>query len=228
MIRAIIFDFDGTLAKLTLDKRRAKDRIQEIAGKYMDPDVARRLEQHYVVETIYAIEEHCGARAECFREDAFQALSELELEGAKGKDVFPFTRDVLRALHARHLKLAILSRSCRAALRLAFPDADEYVDAVSTRDDTRYAKPHPSHMKGVLSLLGVDPSEAMYVGDQRSDIATGKAGNMRTVAVLTGGETKVDLETAKPDHIVADIRELHNLPCMSEFKTWFDRADTRD
>ena len=211
MITTIIFDFDGTLAKLTLDKRQAKDKILKIAGKYVDPDAANRLEQYYVVETIYAIEEHCGASAEAFRQEAFHALSELEVAGSKGKDVFPFTREVLGKLRQSGLKLAILSRSCRAALKLAFPDVDQYMDTVSTRDDTRYAKPHPSHMRGVLALLGVDPSEAIYVGDQRSDIATGKTANMRTIAVLTGGETKADLEAAKPDHVVTDIREIHAL-----------------
>jgi phosphoglycolate phosphatase len=211
MIRAIIFDFDGTLAKLTLDKRLAKENILRIASKYIDPDAAKRLERHYVVETIYAIEEHCGASAENFRQEAFHALSELELAGSKGKDVFPFTREVLRGLRQSGMKLGILSRSCRPALKLVFPDVDQYVDVVSTRDDTRYAKPHPSHMRGVLSLLKVDPSEAVYVGDQRSDIETGKTANVRTIAVLTGGETRGELEAARPDHIVSDIRELHTL-----------------
>ena len=211
MISAIIFDFDGTLAKLTLDKKRAKEEIIEIAQKYIEPDLARRLEQVYVVETVYAIEKHCGPSAERFRKEAFQALSELEVTGSKGKDVFPYTREVLTKLRHRGLKLAILSRSCKAALRIAFPDVDEYVDAVSTRDDTRYTKPHPSHMRGVLAQLGVDPSEAVYVGDQRSDIDTGRTAGVGTIAVLTGGETRRDLEAAKPDHVMTDIRELHSV-----------------
>ncbi len=127
MISAIIFDFDGTLAKLTLDKRQAKDNIIKIAQKYIDPDMAGQMEQVYVAETVYAIEKHCGTSAERFRQEAFQALSELELTGAKGKGVFPYTRKVLTELRHRGMKLGILSRSCRAALRLAFPDVDDYM-----------------------------------------------------------------------------------------------------
>lgn len=210
MIRAVIFDFDGTLAKLTLDKRQAKQTILKIAGKYIDPDAAKRLVRFYVVETIYAIEEHCGASAENFRQEAFHALSELELTGSKGKDVFPFTREVLGKLRRSSMKLGILSRSCRAALTHAYPDVDQYVDTVSTRDDTRYAKPHPSHMRGVLLMLGVDPSEAVYVGDQLSDMETGKTSQVRTIGVASGGETKQNLE-AEADHVLADIREIHAL-----------------
>ena len=207
MLTAIIFDFDGTLAKLTLDKRQAKDKIVGIAQKYINPDLARRLEQVYVVETVYALEKHCGTSAEKFRQEAFQALSELELAGSKGKEVFPYTKGVLTELRHRGMRLGILSRSCRAALKLAFPDVDGYVDAVVTRDEARYVKPHPAHMEHVLSLLDVRPCEAVYVGDQASDMQTGKAASMRTVGVLTGSETRENLEAAKADCVIADIRE---------------------
>lgn len=213
MVKAVIFDFDGTLAKLTLDKRRAKDDIIAIAEKYIGSTAAKESERYYVVETIYAIEEKCGEAAEIFRREAFQRLTELEMEGSRGKDVFPFTRSVLMSLRGRGLKLAILSRSSRVALRLAFGDVEQYVDAVSTRDNIRYVKPHPSHMQRVLTDLAIDPSEAVYVGDQCSDITTGKTANMKTIAVLTGGETKADLEAASPDHVVTDVREIIALVC---------------
>ncbi|MGD0489290.1 MAG: HAD-IA family hydrolase [Syntrophorhabdales bacterium] len=208
MISAIIFDFDGTLAKLTLDKQQAKDNIIKIAQKYIDPNVARQMEQVYVVETVYAIEKHCGSSAERFRQEAFQALSELELAGSKGKGVFPYTRGVLTELRHRGMKLGILSRSCRAALRLTFPDVDDYVDAVVTRDGERYVKPHPAHMKHVLALLDVCASDAAYVGDEASDIQTGKVTDMRTIGVLTGSETRENLDAAKADYVIADVREI--------------------
>lgn len=208
MISAIIFDFDGTLAKLTLDKRQAKDNIIRIAQKYIEADLARQLEHVYVVETVYAIEKHCGPSAERFRQEAFRALSELELAGSKGKGVFPYTKGVLRELRHRGMKLGILSRSCRAALRLAFPDVDDYVDAVVTRDEARYVKPHPAHTEHVLALLDVCASDAVYVGDQASDIQTGKVTDMRTIGVLTGSETRENLEAAKADYVIADIREI--------------------
>jgi phosphoglycolate phosphatase len=213
MIKAIIFDFDGTLAKLTLDKRRAKDDIIAIAEKYIGAAAAKGCERYYVVETIYAIEEKCGENAGKFRREAFQRLTELEVEGSHGKDVFPFTRSVLTSLRRGGMKVAILSRSSRVALRLAFGDAEQYVDAVSTREDIRYVKPHPSHMQRVLTDLAIDPSEAVYVGDQCSDITTGKTAKMKTIAVLTGGETKADLEAASPDYIVTDVRDIISLVC---------------
>jgi phosphoglycolate phosphatase len=208
MISTIIFDFDGTLAKLTLDRRKAKDNIIKIAQQYIEPNMARQMEQVYVVETIYAIEKHCGTPAERFRQEAFQALSELECAGSKGKGVFPYTKGVLTELRHQGMKLGILSRSCQAALRLAFPDVDDYVDAVVTRDEERYVKPHPAHMKHVLALLDVCASDAAYVGDQATDIQTGKVADMRTIGVLTGSETRENLDAAKADYVIADIREI--------------------
>jgi phosphoglycolate phosphatase len=212
MIKAFIFDFDGTLAKVTLDKQQAKESIIKIAGKYIDPDLAQRLEQLYVAETVYALEKHCGASAEVFRREAFQALADLEIAGSEGKHVFLYTKRVLAELRRRGMKLGILSRSCHAALTLAFPDVADYVDAVVTRDDARYVKPHPAHIARVLSLLDVHPSEAVYAGDQASDIETGKMANVITIGVLTGSETKETLEAAKAAYVIADIRRILKLP----------------
>ena len=155
MTKAVIFDFDGTLTELTLDK-----------------------------------------------------LREMELSVSTGKGLFPFTREALRALRNEGFRLGILTRACMEALNLVFPDVMDYIDAVATREEVRFVKPHPAHMEKMLEMLGVNADESIFVGDQTTDVHTGRLFNIVTIGVLTGKCTRDDLESIGIDHICADVGEL--------------------
>lgn len=208
MIKAILFDFDGTLTELTLAFRKTKEEILGIGRKYVAEDSFRECETLFILDTIYAIEAKCGVSGPAFRKEAFGRLSELELEAAEGKDLFPYTRGLLRELQGRGIKTAILTRSCRAAVLRVFPDIMEYVDAVVTREDVERVKPDASHVQKALSMLGAGKDEAMIVGDEKIDILAGKALNIRTVGVLTGSFEKRGFDEVQPTHIVQDVREI--------------------
>jgi phosphoglycolate phosphatase len=208
MIKAILFDFDGTLTELTIDFRQAKEDMFSIGDKYLPSGSARECEGPFILDTIYAIEARCGEAAPAFRKEALDRLTQIELETSKGKDVFPFTRGLLKELRDKGIKVAILTRSCKEALLRVFPDMMDYVDAVVTREDVKYVKPHPSHAEKTLSILGVEPHEAMIVGDQKTDIMAGRALDIRTVGVLTGRPEKCGFDEVEPNHIIQDVRGI--------------------
>ena len=56
MIKAVIFDFDGTLAPLSLNFDHMRVEIEAIAGRYVNPDEIERLRPLYTLELIYTIE----------------------------------------------------------------------------------------------------------------------------------------------------------------------------
>ena len=51
----------------------------------------------------------------------------------------------------------------------------------------------------------VAPDDAMIVGDTPNDVACGRAGGMRILAVATGRYTAQDLETAGADYVLPDL-----------------------
>ena len=61
-----------------------------------------------------------------------------------------------------------------------------------------------------MRLYGItEPAEVCKVGDSIIDIEEGKnAGCGITVGITTGAHTREKLESAHPDHIIDDIREL--------------------
>lgn len=79
-------------------------------------------------------------------------------------------------------------------------------------------KPQSHLMAFATSLLGIEPGNAIVVGDNmRTDIAAGVGAGCRTVLVLTGLTTADNLEQYKsragitPDYICADLAELQAL-----------------
>ena len=209
--KGVIFDFDGTLTELTLDFQVLRSEISGIVKQYMDVAQIAALEGQYIIEMIYDVESRIGARGEQFRKEAFGRLRELELSASEGKDVFPYTREVLGCLRRRGLKVGVISRSCTDVLRQVFPDIDQYVGGIVTRDHVREVKPHPGHVLAVTSLLSMEPGEGLMVGDHPTDIAAGKNVGMETVGLLTGRTAKPDFEAAGATYIFEDIRGLRIL-----------------
>jgi phosphoglycolate phosphatase len=209
MFRAAIFDFDGTLIELTLDFSDLRKHVERLALTYVPEAFIRGLDGIYMLEMIDEVEKKLGAPGEAFRQKAYAILRDLEVEAARGKAVYPYTRQVLKALRGKGVKIGVMTRNCAPAVRTVFPDMDAYVDAMVTREDVRPVKPHPAHVLAVLTLLGpIEAHEAVLVGDHPTDIAAGLAAGATTIGVLTGRTERADFEKAGASFIVHDIRDV--------------------
>ncbi len=72
-------------------------------------------------------------------------------------------------------------------------------------------KPEPLMYQQAISILGVDPSETMAIGDRlETDILGAVRANMRSLMVLTGVSSEEDLKTSdyQPDWVMQDIRAV--------------------
>ena len=65
--------------------------------------------------------------------------------------------------------------------------------AVGEREDVR-KKPAPDAVNAILNKYGLNPSDAIYVGDSDVDIETAKNANMDCISVLWGFRDRVFLE----------------------------------
>ena len=81
--------------------------------------------------------------------------------------------------------------------------------AVVSGDTTPHAKPHPAPLLEGARLLGVQPQECWYVGDDERDIVAGKAAGMVTVAANYGylGE-EADVLSWGADFVIHQPMEL--------------------
>ncbi|MCX7966327.1 MAG: HAD family hydrolase [Syntrophorhabdaceae bacterium] len=205
MIHGIIFDFDGTLTKLTLDFKLLKEEMLNVADGFIPRDELKHLDGLYIIEMIYEIERLLGEKGRLFSQKAFKRLEELEIQAAAGKGLFPYTRDILKILMHRGIKLGIITRTCMKVINTVFPDMAEYIQGVSTREHEKHVKPDPRHVQHILEIISIKPENAMLVGDHPTDVMAGLRAGLITVGVLSGRTKRHEFEIAGAHFIVDDL-----------------------
>jgi len=210
-LKTILFDFDGTLARLNIDFREMRRTVLDLVAAYDAP--VDGLEGLFVLEMIEAgaalIARYRPGGEKAFAEEAMQRITAIEVEGAKSGGLIDGVRDMLITLRERSVTAGIVTRNCGEALRIVFPDIHAYCDAVVSREMVTRVKPHREHILLALKLLDSGPHETAMVGDHPMDIRIGKDVGACTVGVLTGYaaadallEAGADLVIERATHIV--------------------------
>ncbi|KQS88824.1 HAD hydrolase-like protein [Chryseobacterium sp. Leaf394] len=88
-----------------------------------------------------------------------------------------------------------------------------HYDALITADDVSESRPSPEMIVLAMKKFGItDPKEVLKAGDSAIDIQEGKnAGCGVTIAVLSGAQTRAQLELAMPDHILNNLSEAEHI-----------------
>jgi phosphonatase-like hydrolase len=89
----------------------------------------------------------------------------------------------------------------------------EQYDALITADDVERGRPFPDMIIKAMELFGIaDPSKVLKAGDSAIDIEEGKNANCGiTIGVLSGAQTRQQLEPAKPDYILDSLASLYDV-----------------
>lgn len=211
MIKGVIFDFDGTLTELTIDFSFVRGEIEKVARKYVGDEEIKSQEGQYILEMINGVEKRLGRMASEFKREAFEELRKLELTASEGKDVYPYTREVLSKLKDKGIKVGVFTRTHLDVVLQVFPDIRDFVEAIVTRDDVERVKPHSDHAGEVLRLIGIRPEEALVVGDHPTDIRSGQTILTKSAAVLTGRIKREVFEEAGATYILNDVRGVLNV-----------------
>jgi HAD superfamily hydrolase (TIGR01549 family) len=181
----------------------------------------RAFRQHELVLPLWRIHRHIGMggdqvvaalagdRVEEERGDDIRA-AEKALYFALIDEVEPFegARDLIASLKERGHKV-VLASSAKAEevdRYLDLLDARELADGWTTSADVEATKPEPDLVLAAMEKAGAD--EAVMVGDTTWDCkAAGRAG-IATIAVLTGGFSRQELEDAGAVAVFESIAEL--------------------
>lgn len=208
--QALLFDFDGTLSRLTIDFTRLRRKVAALAeaflGEEPEPSDLPVLEWIGVIaQEIALMDEDLGKQ---FHTRGRLIIQATELDAARDAELFPETRPLLAGLRAAGVRTGILTRNSTAAVKAVFPDVTACCDAFLAREDTPNVKPHPDHALLLLERLGVAPELALLVGDHPLDIETARRAGMAAAAVVSGHSERQTLAQAGPDFIASDCRAL--------------------
>ena len=204
MLRAALFDFDGTLVDTT---ELIYQSMRHAAGEILGREIPREILMANVGQPLPRQMELIDA------ERAEALLESYRLHNEEHHDAliqeFPGVESALARLRSAGVKVAVVTSKRRFSVRMAlesFPGLGEVVDRFVTMEDTTEHKPDPEPLLRGLEFLGdISPEEAAYVGDSPFDVAAAKAAGITSVAVSWGAFSEDTLREAEPEHLVEDI-----------------------
>ncbi|WP_375699023.1 HAD-IA family hydrolase [Pseudophaeobacter sp. TrK17] len=208
-LRLILFDVDGTLA----DSQDAIAAAMRFAFEGQGLAVPARAEILSIVglSLPLAMDQLAPSHPSEVRARLVagykQAYMDKRLaQGAGHSPLFPGAAEVLAQLHAvpEYLLGVATGKSQRGLDALI---AAHGLDCFVTRQvaDHHPSKPHPSMILTALAETGVEPADAVMIGDTSFDIDMGRAAGVRTIAVDWGYHPAAELGA---DHIISSFDQL--------------------
>ena len=187
-MRAVLFDFDGTLADTAPDLGGALNRMLAKRGR---PPLPLEAVRPYASS---------GARGLLYigfgvvpEDDGYTAMREEFLANYSDAicvhtRLFPGIEELLASIEARNMVWGIVTNK---AVRLTTPlvahlGLAQRAGCVVGGDTTPHLKPHPASLLHAAGEIGISPSECCYLGDDLRDIQAAKAAGMFSVAVEYG------------------------------------------
>jgi len=117
------------------------------------------------------------------------------------------TNEALRYLKSKGYKIVIVSNSSLEEVRRLLSQVNiKKYDKIISGDIVKKSKPDPEGINMAKKIFKA--KEVIMVGDTIYDIIAGKKANARTIAVLTGPNSKNKLKKYKPDFIIRSIAEI--------------------
>jgi pyrophosphatase PpaX len=181
VIKAIIFDFDGTLANTLPICYYA---FQNVFKKFDDKNLSSE-----EIRAMFGPSETGIIRENLLNINKEQAIELYYEKYAVHHNalVEPNNEinDLIRYLKGKGLKLGIVTGKAKRSLDISLKalQMENIFDVIITGDDVINPKPHPEGINKALSLLDVKNNEAMFIGDSDADIHAGVQANVLTVGV---------------------------------------------
>ena len=185
-MRAVLFDFDGTLADTAPDLAAALNGMREKRG--LAP-LAPALVRPYA---------SMGARGllrigfgmapghpdyEAMKSEFLERYAEAICEHTR---LFPGMPELLSGLERRAIAWGIVTNKARRFTERIVPELDISPACVVCGDSTPHLKPHPAPLLLAAERLKLEPAECLYVGDDLRDVQAARAAGMRSAAAEWG------------------------------------------
>ncbi len=213
MFKAVVFDWDGTLAKtkdiILHSFRKALEELQiEIDEKFI-----KNLLGKSAKEIFFAILKRSGIPFnEKTLNDLVKKRVKAELELSSCIELKEGALDLLASLKGK-IKLALASMNNKQVIdrMLNGCGLNTYFDVVLSADEVSKPKPDPEIFLKCASRLGLKSASTVVIEDSKYGVRAAKAANMKCIAVLSGFSKRKELEMEKPDLIVNSIKEKEKI-----------------
>lgn len=210
MIKAVIFDIDGTLVdSVDMHAQAWKEAFEHFGKKIPFDEVRHQIGKggDQLMPVFFSKEEleKKGSEMEKYRGDLFKR------DFIKRVRAFPHVRDLFLRIRDDEKRIALASSAKEEELKeyKRVARIEDLVEEETSADDADKSKPHPDIFEAALERLNdVEASEVIVIGDTPYDAeAAGKIG-LRTLGVLCGGFPEAELRAAGCVEIYQDPADI--------------------
>ena len=213
MVKAVIFDWDGTLADTRKAVVQSFQKVLTEAGcRVSDEFIARRMGIGTKKTIIEAFRE-CRMRLDV---STLEKLADEKVRIQAGLadivSLFGGVTELLEALQGK-TKIALATMSGRKVVDKLLPAKRiaKYFDVVVSADEVANPKPDPEVFLVAAKKLGVAPEDCVVVEDSVFGVRAAKAANMKCIAVPSGAYSKEELEQEQPDLMIDSLLEKEKI-----------------
>jgi beta-phosphoglucomutase len=207
MIKAVIFDWDGTLADTRKAVVQSFQTVLTKAGCTVTKEFIERLMGVGTKKTILEAYKQCDMRINVEKlENLSKEKVRIQAELTDLVQVFDGVTELLDALQTK-TKLAVATMSGRAVIdkTLAEKKLQGYFETVISADDINNPKPNPEIFLKTAKTLGVLPKDCVVVEDSIFGVKAAKDAKMKCIAVSSGVYSNQELQNEHPDIVVEGV-----------------------
>lgn len=210
MIKAVIFDVDGTLID-SVDAHASSwaEALAQAGFSQAYADVRHQIGKggDQLLKTFLS-DEDIRQHGQQLTETVKKLFAEKYMPGIQA---FPAVRELFQRILADG-KVALLASSAGEHQLTEFKKLAGIADLIegeTSKDDAERSKPHPDIFAASLGKLpGLSPHEAVVVGDSPWDAIAGKKIDLQTIGVLCGGFPEQELREAGCSEIYLSPADL--------------------
>jgi len=201
-VRAVLFDWDGTLVDSCEPVFRAYERMFADYDIQFDREVYAATYSpswHFTYRAVQLPEEH-------WTEADRKWLGYFDQEQLC--DLIGGVKSSLERLAARNVARGLVTNGSRIRVlrELAAHGIDHHFTEIVCGDDGIRRKPDPDALLLCLERLGIPPQEAAYIGDAAEDMMMARAAGVFAIGVRGTYPNHDSLAAARPD-LMADSLE---------------------
>ena len=210
MIKAVIFDLDGTLVNSLADLAQACNYALAFYGfPTHETEKYKYFVGNGIPKLIFRIVPEEKRDEETLGKVSKKFFEYYNIHYADNTHVYTGIKELIAGLKERNLKTAVVTNKAHAAalevINSLLPDTFDLVYGQRPEIPT---KPDPTLTLMAMDALGVKPEECVFMGDSGMDVLTGVNSGAVPVGVLWGYRKEDELRENKARYVIKNPAEL--------------------
>ncbi|TXT57395.1 MAG: hypothetical protein BAJATHORv1_10096 [Candidatus Thorarchaeota archaeon] len=215
MLKALLFDMDGTITELTLPLEAMRSDTKKFFLEKGLPSELLTVEDgisstKYKAKTYFFNNGITDSEWKQMEIDLDVVLNSHEGDAAQNTLIIPGSLDSVQKIRNLGLRTAVLTNNGRHAVNIILQNHpfDQYFDIIQTRNESPNPKPYPDGLVKLTRNLNLEVDEVVYVGDARIDAAAAQSAGIEFWGVATGETPKDVLLEVGSDLVFSSLSEI--------------------